>query len=306
MSLKNILVHVDASERAGERIRVAASLAGADDGHLTGVFVAPDPLIPTWMVAGMPASTLEAAVERVHGEGDAARERFQEIADRAGVHAEWRMASGSVSHVTALHARYADLAVVGKGSASEPELYPYPDLAADLTMSCGRPVLVVPNSGRFDVLGENVLVCWNASREATRAVNDAMPFLRRAEKVVVLSVNAHRPSGGDHGENSERRYRAASGAARRERRSRKYRRRRHCRLGHRALACERPRHRPDRHRRLGAFPDAGMGLRRRDGLAAARHDGARPDVALNSGPAASINNAEQDDVRQGERQWHYP
>jgi nucleotide-binding universal stress UspA family protein len=200
MGLKNILVHVDGSDRAGERIRVAASLAGADDGHLTGVFVSPDPLIPTWMVAGMPPSALEAAVERVRGEGEAARGRFLEIAERAGVHAEWRMASGSVSHVTALHARYADLAVVGKGSASEPELYPYPDLAADLTMSCGRPVLVVPNSGRFDVLGENILVCWNASREATRAVNDAMPLLRRAEKVVVLSVNAHRPSGGDHGE----------------------------------------------------------------------------------------------------------
>ncbi|MDE0409223.1 MAG: universal stress protein, partial [Alphaproteobacteria bacterium] len=70
----------------------------------------------------------------------------------------------------------------------------------DLTMSCGRPVLVVPNSGRFDRPGRHVLVCWNASREATRAVNDAMPLLQRAEKVVVLSVNPHRPSGGDHGE----------------------------------------------------------------------------------------------------------
>ena len=200
MSLKNILVHVDSSERAGERIRIAANLARTDDGHLTGVFVAPDPLLPTWMVAGMPPAALEAAMDRVQGEGDAARARFQEIADRVGVHAEWRTASGSVSQVTAVHARYSDLAVVGKGSALEPELYPYPDLAADLTMSCGRPVLVVPNSGRFDRLGENILVCWNAGREATRAVNDAMPLLRRAEKVVVLSVNAHRPSGGDHGE----------------------------------------------------------------------------------------------------------
>ena len=200
MGLRNILVHVDGSGRAGERIRIAAELARPDDGHLTGVFVSPDPPIPTWMAAGMPVGALEAAVERVRGEGDAARQRFQEIADRAGVHAEWRMASGAVGRVTAHHARYADLAVVGKGSAAEPDRYPYPDLAADLTMSCGRPVLVVPNSGRFDRVGEHVLVCWNASREATRAVNDAMPLLQRAEKVVVLSVNPHRPSGGDHGE----------------------------------------------------------------------------------------------------------
>ncbi len=200
MALKNILVHVDGSERAAERIRVAAGLALPDDGHLTGVFVSPDPPIPTWMVAGMPVGALESAIERVRGEGEGARERFLDIAGKAGVHAEWRAATGSVSRVTALHARYADIAVVGKGSTAEPDLYPYPDLAADLTMSCGRPVLVVPNSGRFDRVGEHVLVCWNASREATRAVNDAMPLLRRAEKVVVLSVNPNRPTGGDHGE----------------------------------------------------------------------------------------------------------
>ena len=159
MALKNILVHVDASERAGERIRIAAELAGPDDGHLTGVFVTPDPPFPTWMVAGMPASALEAAIENARGEGEAARGRFLDIAERAGVHAEWRSASGSVARVTARHARYADLAVVGKGSADDPARYPYPELAADLTMSCGRPVLVVPNSGRFDRPGRHVLVC---------------------------------------------------------------------------------------------------------------------------------------------------
>ena len=82
MALKNILVHVDASERAGERIRIAAELAGLDDGHLTGVFVAPDPPFPTWMVAGMPASALEAAIENARGEGEAARGRFLDIAER--------------------------------------------------------------------------------------------------------------------------------------------------------------------------------------------------------------------------------
>ena len=52
MGLRNILVHVDGSERAGERIRIAAELARPDDGHLTGVFVSPDPPIPAWMVGG--------------------------------------------------------------------------------------------------------------------------------------------------------------------------------------------------------------------------------------------------------------
>ena len=62
--------------------------------------------------------------------------------------------------MTAQHARYADLAVVGKGSADDPARYPYPELAADLTMSCGRPVL----ASEFRAVrpaGRHVLVCQN-------------------------------------------------------------------------------------------------------------------------------------------------
>jgi nucleotide-binding universal stress UspA family protein len=64
-----------------------------------------------------------------------------------------------------------------------------------VALSAGRPVLVVPHFGPPRNLGSNVLVAWNASREASRAVNDAMPFLRRANKVTVLAVDPQR--GGD-------------------------------------------------------------------------------------------------------------
>ena len=47
----------------------------------------------------------------------------------------------------------------------------------------------MPYAGRFDTVGSHVLVAWNATREAARAVNDAMPILQKAEKVTVLSVN---------------------------------------------------------------------------------------------------------------------
>ncbi len=200
MELKNVLVHVDGGERAGERIRVAADLVRPGDGHLTGLFIVPDPPVPTWAAAGMPPRLLEAAYARAESEADTARQRFLELAEAVGVHAEWRKASGPVGAVAARHARYADLAVVGKGSADEPERFPYADLAADLTMSCGRPVLVIPNAGRFEHVGRRILVCWNASREATRAVNDAMALLQAAETVSVLAVNPGRSSGGDHGQ----------------------------------------------------------------------------------------------------------
>ena len=64
-------------------------------------------------------------------------------------------------------------------------------------MASGRPLLMVPFAGDFPVLGQDVLVGWNASAEAARAVNDALPILQRARKVTVLSVNPRRGIRGD-------------------------------------------------------------------------------------------------------------
>jgi nucleotide-binding universal stress UspA family protein len=65
--------------------------------------------------------------------------------------------------------------------------------------SSGRPVLVVPFAGRFESLGRRVLIGWNASREAARAVNDALPLIAQAEIATVLAANPRRGLGG-HGE----------------------------------------------------------------------------------------------------------
>jgi nucleotide-binding universal stress UspA family protein len=68
-------------------------------------------------------------------------------------------------------------------------------------LGVGRPVLVIPHSGEFPVIGERVLVAWDASRLATRAVNDALPLLESAREVVVMAVNPRTEEGErGHGE----------------------------------------------------------------------------------------------------------
>jgi len=62
-------------------------------------------------------------------------------------------------------------------------------LPEELALGVGRPVLVVPRYGTFETVGQRVLIAWNGSREATRAVNDAIPILKMATKVTVLSVD---------------------------------------------------------------------------------------------------------------------
>jgi nucleotide-binding universal stress UspA family protein len=112
---------------------------------------------------------------------------------------DWREQQGLLARTVALNARYADLAILGQ---AEPPKSPGDEAAtlpADVALTAGRPVLIVPYIGVSTPPGSHVLVGWNASREATRAVNDAMPLLQRAKKVTVLTIDPESGSR-DHGE----------------------------------------------------------------------------------------------------------
>lgn len=201
MALKNILVHMDATDRCEERLRLAGDLALRHDAHLSGLFVIPEPFYPVYADgAYFPQDAVEIWEKEEKANTIKAEKTFQEFVNAQGIHGEWRTEQGPLGQIVSRHARYADLTVVGKGSMDDPEHYPDPFLAEDVVMESGRPVLVVPNAGHFDGFGRRVLVCWNASREAVRAINDAMPLLQSADKVTVLVVNPEKPGSGDHGD----------------------------------------------------------------------------------------------------------
>lgn len=201
MSMSNILVHVDDTERCKERIAVAAGLAQRFGAHVTGLYVVPDPEVPLYIAgAYVPKEWFSEQMERATAGAEAGEKMFREAVESAGAQSEWRREQGALSDIVARHGRYADMVVVGKGDAGDLERFPHPELAADVVMTCGRPVLVIPNAGHFKGIGQRVLVCWNAGREATRAVNDALPVLKKADHVTVLAVNPGSSSGGDHGE----------------------------------------------------------------------------------------------------------
>ena len=63
------------------------------------------------------------------------------------------------------------------------------DIADQLVLESGRPVLIIPNTAAQGSVGETVLVAWNGRREAARAAFDALPILGRAKEVKVVWVN---------------------------------------------------------------------------------------------------------------------
>ncbi|HEY5789685.1 MAG TPA: universal stress protein [Gammaproteobacteria bacterium] len=185
MAIKDILVHVDNTEACAQRLDIAMRLAQRHQAHLTAVFARAFGNLPNL------GSGHAREIDKARGE---AQERFESRARSEGLNAEWRSAEcGSsadrVTDAVLVHARHADLAVVGQFDRANSDGSIPDDLAERLVLESGRPVLVVPYAGSFDSLGERALIAWNGSRESARAVNDAIPLLQAAKRVSVLALN---------------------------------------------------------------------------------------------------------------------
>jgi nucleotide-binding universal stress UspA family protein len=189
MGYKDLLVHVDNDPGCASRLDVAAALAARHEAHLTGLHAMGWPRVPGYLEAEIPPNALDFQRRQLEAAAREAEQRFLDRTRRRGVHGEWRVDTGDILFAVKLHARYADLTVVGQGLdlGGAPRDLAY--LPEELALGVGRPVLIVPRYGTFETVGERVLIAWNGSREATRAVHDAMPLLRLAGKVTVLSID---------------------------------------------------------------------------------------------------------------------
>ena len=201
MTYKTILVHLDDGKQHRARTDLAGRLALEFGSHLVGLYAvdwawiqsaSPGPL-------AVPASTacaVDIAAQTSQANSEFARQAGQhEIAG-----AEFRCASGDALLATTLHARYADLLVIGQTSPDEPVCGVAGNFPELLVLAAGRPVLIVPYyTDVYPRLGQRILVAWNASREATRAVTDALPLLQRAQLVTIMAVNAQ-PATSAHGD----------------------------------------------------------------------------------------------------------
>ncbi|MBL6615226.1 MAG: universal stress protein [Reyranella sp.] len=200
MTYKTILVHCDAGKAAPARLRLAAELAERYQAHLVGLHARP-PFEPPIYDTGAYAMDLfiKDHDEALAASEAAASKAFADATKGRSVTSEWRSVTGHADQLVTLHARYADLTVVGQSDPqAEPPLPPPADLPESVVLGTGRGVLVVPYAGAPAVVGGDVMLCWNASREAARAAAEALPFLQAASAVTVLVVEP-RISGSGHG-----------------------------------------------------------------------------------------------------------
>jgi nucleotide-binding universal stress UspA family protein len=185
MALKDLIIFADDRPSCAERVRVAAGLARRFDAHLTGAHVAGYGPMP-FVLDGVGVEQLIAVQEEaIAAAANAAEEKFREQLRRESIPHDWRTVRGPVVATASLEARCKDLAIVGQRD-SDSDVGVQPD---DVALLSGRPVLAVPFAGRYPTVGENPLIAWKPTREAARAVADALPLLRAAKRATILVVN---------------------------------------------------------------------------------------------------------------------
>jgi nucleotide-binding universal stress UspA family protein len=188
MSYKSMVVCLDNSAGSARRLEFALALATKHNAHLTGLHLTYTPNFyfdPYAQWAPMMVE-LEAAAQKKRY---LAKEDFRIAAQKAGVNFDWADYRNTELNQVLAHARTADLTILGQRNPLDAQSELGIDFQEKFVLKLGRPVLFLPYSGEHKVSFEHIVVAWNGGREAARAMADAMPLLKLAKKVAVLTID---------------------------------------------------------------------------------------------------------------------
>jgi nucleotide-binding universal stress UspA family protein len=187
VSFTTLMVHLEIGRANSALLKFAGELADRFGANLIGI-AACQPMQVVYADGYMPVDVMEQSRREMDGEMQQTEAEFRDAFRQRSSSVAWRstMINGSLSDYIAAQARSADLVVTGLATGG----FFDPSRSAntgELIMQVGRPVMVVPAA--VDSLRmERVLICWKDTREARRAIVDALPLLKKANHISVLEV----------------------------------------------------------------------------------------------------------------------
>jgi nucleotide-binding universal stress UspA family protein len=203
--IRDLVVNLTGEHPQDFAANFAISVAEAYGAHLAGVGFIYEPVIPGTVLGGVPTDLIEVQREENSRAAKEAVARFETTARGRGIEFETRILDASVAGAADLFARIArryDLAIVGQ---AQPERGASEDLLIEGALfECGRPIVVVPYIQKLPLKLDHMLVCWDGSKPATRAISDALPFLTRAKKIEIVVVTGEGRSDELRGTNMQR------------------------------------------------------------------------------------------------------
>ncbi|MGS1107701.1 universal stress protein [Achromobacter anxifer] len=186
---RRISVHLDHGFDCKRRIEAALALAKRHQAELVGIYANAAPPQYYYGESVLMSRSLGIIKELQAQSRESVETAFLEAAAEADVPAFMRAGTSSPSETVALLGRTTDLIVVSQENREDVEAAHEIEFVEQTLLTAGRPVLAIPSSGEFPVIGDRVLCCWDGSREAARALADAAPILRLASHMTVLTMN---------------------------------------------------------------------------------------------------------------------
>ena len=187
-AIRSVLLHLDATPASAARLEFARSFALRHAAELSAMFVAGPPQGRVWMAPAERPGALPQPMELAHA--DRARSLFDSALPGGGPQIRWLESSSADTVETfCQQALYADLLVLGQHD-------PYASVAGgepagfleSVLIATDRPALILPYEGKFETHSHNVVIGWNATPQAARAITAALPWLRNAGRVHVLEA----------------------------------------------------------------------------------------------------------------------
>jgi len=187
MFFRDVLVHVDGGLAGRRRLQFAVDLAARIGARLSGLHVTPPAEVPLLYKPSLVAEMAAETSFKLASNARAAAMVFGEEAAHRLPETCWLEAEGDIAQGISHKARYTDLVILGQYEwQGSPETHPLP-IAHSVVLHCGRPVLVVPAIVQPSAL-EKIAVAWDGSREAVRAVHDALPLLRLSRSIQIVTM----------------------------------------------------------------------------------------------------------------------
>ena len=191
--IKDIIVNLSVTKNDSTVGNYAVSVAAALQAQLTGIAFIYNPVVPISGAGYIPADVIESQRADNETAAEAAIKDFTTATDRAGISAEPQMLTASLTGAGDQFARMArrfDLAIVGQ---AQPEMSTMEQIIGETTLfESGRPMIMVPYIQKAPFKTDNVIICWDGSRTAARAVADAIPILGKSSRIEIVSVTSER------------------------------------------------------------------------------------------------------------------
>ena len=189
MSYPSVLVFIDSSPASDRRVDFALKFARLHNAHLTALHMSYGPLLPFDPYGQMSGVALEWELE-VEKKQKESQQSFIQKAKSADINYDWDCYRDTELKQVLARARVADICLVGQmlGDADDNEMNR--NFFTQFTVNVGRPVMYIPFDREYAPEFKNIIVAWDGGRESARALTDAMPLLKAARLVSVITVTS--------------------------------------------------------------------------------------------------------------------